>query len=68
MIKKFLIATLATFMAIGTFSITEAATDNQENYCCRGGYCYNQNYNDDNNNNDGYCDGGYCRDHGRGCW
>ena len=67
MIKKFLIATLATFMAIGTFSITEAATDNQENYCCRGGYCYNQNYND-GNNYDGCYNGGGCYRDGRGCW
>ncbi|MBR2179862.1 MAG: hypothetical protein IJ862_05670 [Selenomonadaceae bacterium] len=68
MLKKLGISAMAALMALGTLSITEAASsdDNQNALCCRGSYCYNQ---DDNNGNcaggcynDGYCDGN------RGCW
>ena len=71
MLKKLGIGAFVALMALGTLSITEAASsnDNQNPLGCRGGYCYNQNYNNSNANDDGYCGGNYCRrDGGCGCW
>ena len=67
MLKKISVALMAALISIGTFSITEAAqSDNQSNYCCRGGYCYNKNYANDNSSDDCY-NGGSCYRDGRGC-
>ena len=72
MLKKIGIGALAAFIALGTFSVTEAATscDDQNNLCRRGGYCYDQNYSDSRHhyNDNGYCGDGYCRGNDRGCW
>ena len=72
MLKKLGISAMAALMALGTLSITEAASfsDNQNALCHRGSYCYNQNYNSNNSDdNSGYCGDGYCRGNGgRGCW
>ena len=67
MLKKLGISAMAALMALATLSITEAASDNEQNaLCCRGSYCYNQNDNNGNCNggcyNDGYCE------RGQGCW
>ena len=69
MLKNFGIGAMAALLTLGILSISEAASsnDNQTNLCCRGNYCYNQNYQDKNRNGDYYCDGngyecgrGYC--------
>ena len=72
MLKKLGISAVAALMTLGTLSITEAAPsddNSQRAYYC-GGYCYNQNYYDEDCDNGDYCYGrgnGYgCRG-GRGC-
>ena len=68
MLKKLGISAVAALIALGTLSVTEAATaDNGQNELCRrGGYCYDQNYSNGDNNGNCY-DNGYCG-RGRGCW
>ena len=72
MLKKIGISALVALMTLGTLSITEAVSsnDNRNTLGCRGVYCYNQNCNDNYDENNGYCNGGYCcgNGHGRGCW
>ena len=65
MLKKIGFAAIAALMAIGTLSITEAASGDTENLCCNGRYCYNQSNQSDDNGN--YC-GGYCGGSNRSCW
>ena len=70
MLKKIGISAMAALMMIGTLSITEAASssDDQNALCHRGGYCYNQNYNNSNDDNSScYGDGNYCRGNNY-CW
>ena len=70
MLRTFGIAAVVSLMALGTLSITEAASsdNNLNDLCCRGSYCYNQNYNENGQNNSYNC-GEYCeRERGCGCW
>ena len=63
MIKIFGAFVLALMISLGSSSVSfAAANDNTENYCCRGGYCYNQKNYNGGNCNSGYCcgDGYYC--------
>ena len=69
MLKGLGIGALAALIALGTLSITEAASSDREQnaaLCCRGSYCYNQNDNNGNRAGDCYNDG-YC-ERGRDCW
>ena len=59
---KKLILLVAAIFAMTSYSISEAADDSYDNYCCRNG-----NYYSDNADNDNCYNGGYCRG-GRGCW
>lgn len=65
MLKKFGLTALALIMSLGALSSVEAADQSQNDYCCRGSYCYNQNY--DRDQNDQNC-GPYCCNRQRGCW
>ena len=67
MLKKIGVALMVALISIGTFSITEAEQSDNQNYCCRGGYCYNQNCADDDSSGGCY-NGGGCYRNGRGCW
>lgn len=68
MLKKFGMAALALIVSLGVVSIGEAAqeSESQNNYCCRGSYCYNRSV-DRNADGDINC-GEYCCDGQRGCW
>ncbi len=64
MLKKFLPAALALVLSTGALTVVEAA-QSQDNYCCRGGYCYTQS--GDQNERGDWNGGGYCYDGQRGC-
>ncbi|MBQ9478578.1 MAG: hypothetical protein IJU71_03410 [Selenomonadaceae bacterium] len=66
--RKFVLTALALMLTLSAASTSEAAraNDDQSGYCCRGSYCYNQNYNRHHDQNDQYCDD-YCYDGQRGC-
>lgn len=64
MLRRLGLTALALLLTLGAYSIGEAAQtdDAQNNYFCRGGCCYNQNYNQDAERCEDYCGGQ------RGCW
>ena len=56
--KKFLLGALTAIMLLSVSAFTEATQVEQENLCCRGGYC-SQNCDDDYSGE--YCERYDCR-------